>query len=122
MARLGSAAELARSGRDELVPALGLARDPRQGVLKGARPEQEQRGARGHAGAAAGPSAHRDRRVETGPGGGWPDKVDRMIAQVCQERGVARPAYIQVEGTDLEILKLACSSGRIPAIRASGNR
>ena len=50
------------------------------------------------------------------PGGGWPEKVTRVINQMCKERGVAPPAYLQVEGNDLEILKLACKTGRMPGV------
>lgn len=53
------------------------------------------------------------------PGGGYPQKVDKMIAQLCQERGVPKPAYVQVEGKDLEILKLASKTGRMPAVTYS---
>ena len=50
------------------------------------------------------------------PGGGYPRKVDAMIAQICKERGVPKPDYLQVEGNDLSILKEACKSGRMPGI------
>lgn len=50
------------------------------------------------------------------PGGGHPQKVDQMIEAFCKERGLAKPDYLQVEGKDLEILKLACKTGRMPAV------
>jgi hypothetical protein len=50
------------------------------------------------------------------PGGGWPKKVDRMIAELCKEQCQPRPDYIQIQGRDLEALKLACRTGRIPAV------
>lgn len=53
------------------------------------------------------------------PGGGYPSKVDKMIERICQERGVSKPAYVQIEGTDLEILKAACQSGRMPGVTYS---
>jgi hypothetical protein len=53
------------------------------------------------------------------PGGGYPDKVDRVIAQICQERGVPKPNYIQVESRDLDILRLASKTGRMPAVTYS---
>jgi hypothetical protein len=53
------------------------------------------------------------------PGGGYPAKVDRMIQQFCQEKHLPRPDYIQVEGADLEILKAACRSGRMPGVTYS---
>lgn len=50
------------------------------------------------------------------PGGGWPQKVDQMIARISQERGMPKPKYVQVESNDLDILRLACRSGRFPAV------
>src|SRR5688500_11763402 len=35
------------------------------------------------------------------PGGGYPQKVDAKIKQICAERGVPPPTYLQVEGRDL---------------------
>lgn len=49
-------------------------------------------------------------------GGGWPEKVDDMVGRICKERGVPVPDYIQVEGRDLGILKLACKTGRMPSV------
>jgi hypothetical protein len=46
------------------------------------------------------------------PGGGYPDKVDAMIKAFCQEQGVPVPKYLQVESTDLGILRKALASGR----------
>lgn len=34
------------------------------------------------------------------PGGGWPERVDKDIAAICQEQGVPVPDYIQVEDKD----------------------
>jgi ketol-acid reductoisomerase len=48
------------------------------------------------------------------PGGGWPEKVDKMIEKICTERKTSKPAYLQVEGADLEIIKLALKTGRMP--------
>lgn len=53
------------------------------------------------------------------PGGGYPQKVSAKIKQICAERGVAEPSYIQVQGADIEILKLACKSGRMPGVTYS---
>jgi hypothetical protein len=50
------------------------------------------------------------------PGGGWPRKLDQMIERVCQERGLPKPSYLQYQGNDPGILKLACKSGRMPAV------
>lgn len=50
------------------------------------------------------------------PGGGWPEKVDKVIAQMAKEQGKPVPAYVQFQDKDIEILKLACKTGRLPAI------
>ena len=50
------------------------------------------------------------------PGGGWPEKVNRTVAQYCKEKGVQKPRYLQVEGADLEILKTACERGYMPSV------
>lgn len=52
-------------------------------------------------------------------GGGYPRKVDQMIEEICKEKGVPKPDYIQIEGGDLEILKLACKNGLMPAVTYS---
>lgn len=50
------------------------------------------------------------------PGGGYPEKVDRVLQQASKELGLPVPDYIQVEGGDLEVLKLACRTGRMPGV------
>ncbi len=45
------------------------------------------------------------------PGGGYPQKVDQMIAAFCKEKGVTPPPYVQVEGADLQVLRRACAAG-----------
>lgn len=50
------------------------------------------------------------------PGGGWPDRVKKVIAKVSKEQGVPEPEYLQVESNDLEILRLAVRTGRMPAV------
>lgn len=50
------------------------------------------------------------------PGGGYPAKVAQLIPRLAQERGQPTPEYFQVESNDLEILKTACASGRMPCI------
>jgi hypothetical protein len=52
----------------------------------------------------------------TRPGGGYPAKVDRMIEARCQETSLPRPAYLQIEGDDLEPLQLACQRSLMPAV------
>lgn len=50
------------------------------------------------------------------PGGGYPQKVADLIPQIAKDRGMPTPDYIQVEGGDLEILKLAAKTGRFPCV------
>jgi hypothetical protein len=50
------------------------------------------------------------------PGGGYPEKVDRMIAKY----GKGTP-YIQYEGHDPTILKLALKTGRMPSVTYDGH-
>jgi hypothetical protein len=50
------------------------------------------------------------------PGGGTPEKVTAKIKQICAEKGVSEPRYFQYVGKDLELLKLACQSGRMPGV------
>ena len=52
-------------------------------------------------------------------GGGYPGNVQARITAICKDRGLPEPDYVQVEGTDLEILKLACKTGRFPAVTYS---
>lgn len=49
------------------------------------------------------------------PGGGWPEKVDKMMKKYCP--GVQ---YIQYEGRDLAIPELALKTGRMVATTYSG--
>jgi hypothetical protein len=50
------------------------------------------------------------------PGGGYPEKVDAMIAKY----GKGTP-YVQYEGRDPTILKDALASGRMPAVTYNGH-
>ncbi len=50
------------------------------------------------------------------PGGGYPSKVDKIISLLCESKNVEIPDYLQVESRDLEILKLACKTGRMPGV------
>jgi len=50
------------------------------------------------------------------PGGGYPEKVDRMIAKY----GKGTP-YLQYEGHDPTILKLALRTGRMPSVTYDGH-
>lgn len=50
------------------------------------------------------------------PGGGYPSKVADLIPKISRERNLPTPDFIQVEDADLEILKLACKTGRMPGV------
>jgi hypothetical protein len=54
--------------------------------------------------------------MRTKPGGGWPEKVDRVIADLCKAKRMPRPDYLQVEGNDFELLRRACRTGRMPGV------
>jgi len=45
------------------------------------------------------------------PGGGYPEKLDRMMARYCPNA-----SYLQYTGTDPSLLKLALHTGRMPAV------
>jgi hypothetical protein len=49
--------------------------------------------------------------MTTKPGGGYPDKVDKMIAAYAP-----KVHYIQYAGRDMDLLKLALKTGRMPAV------
>lgn len=50
------------------------------------------------------------------PGGGWPEKVDSVIAKMAQQQGKPKPTYVQIQNKDIEVLKLACKTGRMPGV------
>jgi hypothetical protein len=50
------------------------------------------------------------------PGGGYPQKVDAMIAAYCKEKGLPVPDYIQITDGDEEILKQALKTRRMVCI------
>jgi hypothetical protein len=52
----------------------------------------------------------------TRPGGGYPGKVDAVIAAMAKAKAVEVPRYVQIENKDIEILKLACKTGRMPGV------
>jgi hypothetical protein len=49
------------------------------------------------------------------PGGGYPEKVDRMIEKYG--RGAK---YVQYEGSDIGVIKEALAAGRMPAVTYAG--
>lgn len=50
------------------------------------------------------------------PGGGHPQKVDAMIGKLCKEQGLPMPDYLNMQTNDLNILRSAVRSGRMPSI------
>lgn len=54
------------------------------------------------------------------PGGSYPAKTDRQVKQFAQEKAVAVPAFVQYEGTDPSVLRLALATGRLPSVTYAG--
>jgi hypothetical protein len=50
------------------------------------------------------------------PGGGYPGKVDTLIAAYCESRSIQKPPYLQYEGGSLDVLKASLGSGRMAAV------
>ncbi len=46
-------------------------------------------------------------------GGGYPEKVDKLIPKIAADRGQPVPDYIQVQGADFKLLQLATQTGRM---------
>jgi hypothetical protein len=55
------------------------------------------------------------KQMRAEPGGGWPDKVDRMM-----EKYGPSASYLQYEGGDPAILEAALKSGRMPSVTYDG--
>lgn len=55
------------------------------------------------------------------PGGGYPEKVDRVLQDYCKELGIKVPSYVQHTGGDVAFLKLALESGRMPCVTYGGH-
>lgn len=53
------------------------------------------------------------------PGGGYPERMAQRIPACSKDRGYPTPLFMQVENNDLEILKLACKTGRMPGVTYS---
>lgn len=53
------------------------------------------------------------------PGGSWPEKTDKMIEAISKEKG-REVRYLQYEGSDPLILRLALESGRMPGVTYNG--
>lgn len=53
-------------------------------------------------------------------GGGYPAKVDKLIAQIAKDRGEPVPEYVQHTGGDLEFLYAVQKSGRMACVTYAG--
>lgn len=54
------------------------------------------------------------------PGGGYPSKVDKQLKEYSQAQSINTPEYVQYEGKELDLLRLALKTGRFPAVTYSG--
>lgn len=54
--------------------------------------------------------------MESHPGGGYPEKVDAMVKRAATELGLPIPKYIQIQDTDIDIIKQALKNGYMPCI------
>lgn len=54
------------------------------------------------------------------PGGGYPSKLDKMIAQKCREAGVPVPPYLQHTGGDVAFLESVLKTNRYVAVTYAG--
>ncbi len=54
------------------------------------------------------------------PGGSWPEKTDKMIAQCAKELGLPIPEYVQHTGGDMAFLQLCLKTGRYPGVTYNG--
>lgn len=54
------------------------------------------------------------------PGGGDPDKLDKIIAAACKDRGVPVPDYVQHTGGDAAFLEKALAAGRMVCVTYDG--
>jgi hypothetical protein len=53
------------------------------------------------------------------PGGGYPKKVDKILEEIAKDRGMEKVDYINYEGNDIDLLILACKTGRMPCVTYS---
>ncbi|MEO8082688.1 MAG: hypothetical protein ABI780_02635 [Ardenticatenales bacterium] len=59
--------------------------------------------------------------MTTRAGGGWPEKLDEVLAAFTKSTGQALPAYVQHTGGDQAFLELALRTGRMPCVTYAGN-
>lgn len=50
------------------------------------------------------------------PGGGYPEKLQRLLDAYCKAKGLAAPVVIQYEGESPEVLEAAIRNGHLPCV------
>lgn len=50
------------------------------------------------------------------PGGGWPEKLKKVIEDISREKGKPVPRFLNYEGKDLTVLREALTAGYMPGI------
>ena len=55
------------------------------------------------------------------PGGGYPEKVDRLLDAYAKSKNLAVPDYVQVENGDPAVLELAVRTGRMVGVTYNGH-
>lgn len=54
------------------------------------------------------------------PGGGYPEKLDKVIKAYCDSRSMKVPPYLQHTGGDVAFLKECLAAGRMPSVTYGG--
>ena len=54
-------------------------------------------------------------------GGGYPEKVDKLIPKICQDRGLPVPDYVQHTGGDIQFLWSGMKGNRICCVTYAGS-
>lgn len=55
------------------------------------------------------------------PGGGYPEKLDKVIKEYCDSKKLKVPPYVQHTGGDVAFLKEVLAAGRMPSVTYAGN-
>lgn len=58
--------------------------------------------------------------MESQPGGGYPEKLDKMLEQYASMRNIKLPDYVQHTGGDAEFLDMAMKTGRCVCVTYAG--
>jgi hypothetical protein len=58
--------------------------------------------------------------MERRPGGSYPEKFEKTLADFCRSKGIACPGYVQHTGGDDEFLDLAMKTGRMIGVTYCG--